>query len=524
MAAGLGGALANTYLLPQGQPLAQPQKPQPYQDDIGNPEESLQQVDGVTSQYFDKWAQLKGFARDVWENYGIDVRYPDPSVPESNRMHRIYLKAIADLKGQGSKLKTSQQMLNASLSRGDLINVDTNKTAFSDTQPGVDVVQNELDPIVLQANDKLQQLYYDSKSLGEAKAFYEDIKKRLTAKAEENPNQREYWLRQIEGLTPPTSAAKQFAERADPANKDRNKINSAGAFLKKTTNLLNGTADSFKLSNSVFGANGERVYVSTDTAGDTYGGKQIVQWEFTPDTKETNLVVKDGNGQISRIPLTGADPMSIAKGYTTENPRYAANGEFLDTFADQAGLFKDTGEVDATSLISDQAGRMGAMQKEVAGIKAQKDAAQRESLAGKLSDMTPGKYFDFFNDSNTVTGSDGVPIKFSAVKGDGNKVLYDIDNIKDLIPGKKPEVYKAYKKMGKTALINFLTKRGAHLGEEVAEPTGATAPVQPKAAAKPKGKKVSRASVAGKVGQPGFEGYTEQELIDYYTNQGYTIE
>ena len=153
----LGSALANTYLLPQGQPLApQPQKEQPFQDEIGNPEEGLQQVDGVTSQYFDKWAQLKGFARDVWENYKIDVRYPDPSVPESNRLHRIYLKAIADLKKQGSQLKTSQSMLNASLQRGDLINVDTRKEVFTGAQPGVDVVSHVLDPIVTEANNKLQ--------------------------------------------------------------------------------------------------------------------------------------------------------------------------------------------------------------------------------------------------------------------------------------------------------------------------------------------------------------------------------
>lgn len=43
----------------------------------------------------------------------------------------------------------------------------------------------------------------------------------------------------------------------------------------------------------------------------------------------------------------------------------------------------------------------------------------------------------------------------------------------------------------------------------------------------PKGKQeqktVSRQTIKSKVGTKGFEGYTEQELIDYYTSQGYTI-
>lgn len=37
------------------------------------------------------------------------------------------------------------------------------------------------------------------------------------------------------------------------------------------------------------------------------------------------------------------------------------------------------------------------------------------------------------------------------------------------------------------------------------------------------GKTVSRQTIKSKVGTKGFEGYTEKELIDYYTSQGYTI-
>src|SRR5688572_29465229 len=149
-------ALANTYLIPQmEQP--KPAAPPQFQDEIGGPEEGLAQVDGSTSEYFDKWAALKGFARDAWESYNIDVRYPDPSVPESNRLHRLYLKAIADLKHQGSRLKTDQSMYAAALQRGDIIKKDPRKEHFSDFQAGTDFIPNELDQVVTQTNDKLQQ-------------------------------------------------------------------------------------------------------------------------------------------------------------------------------------------------------------------------------------------------------------------------------------------------------------------------------------------------------------------------------
>lgn len=40
----------------------------------------------------------------------------------------------------------------------------------------------------------------------------------------------------------------------------------------------------------------------------------------------------------------------------------------------------------------------------------------------------------------------------------------------------------------------------------------------------PSGKTVTRQTLQGLVGKPGYEGYTLEELIDYYTSQGYTVE
>lgn len=54
--------------------------------------------------------------------------------------------------------------------------------------------------------------------------------------------------------------------------------------------------------------------------------------------------------------------------------------------------------------------------------------------------------------------------------------------------------------------------------------TGSARAKQPSAGnAAPTRKHVSLSTLRSKVGQPGFEGYTEKELIDYYTSQGYKI-
>jgi hypothetical protein len=451
--------LANTYLIPQVQQ-QQPAAPKPFQDEIGDPAQGLAQIDGTTEQYFDKWAALKGFARDVWENYGIDVRYPDPSVPESNRLHRIYLKSIADLKHQGARLQTDQQMYNQMLQRGDQIKFDPTTQHASEMKPGTDFIPNELDPIVGQTNDKLQQQYYDDKSLNEAKGIYENTKAQFLKNATSDPQNKEYWMRQIQGLTPPTSAHKQFSPYAGQSGtKDKNKINAAGAFLKKTTNLLNGTSDSYSLSDTVFGPNGERTYVSEDTKGDTYGGKKIVRYEYQPETKQTAVVVVDKDGNTQKVDLTGADPMSLAKGYVSENPRYASSGEYLDIYADQAGIFKETGEVDATSLITPDANqRFDRMGKEITADGG--NTFKLKQLKDELSTMETHWYG---NDTITKTDSKGIPIK---IKIKDDKGIYSIENIKQIEPGKKPAFYKKFQSMGKQALVNYLSGRGAHLGEE----------------------------------------------------------
>ncbi len=454
-----GGALANTYLLPQGQPLAQPTAPPQYVDEVGQPEENLQQIDGVTSDYFNKWSQLKGFALDVLQNYGIDVRYNDPSVPESNRLHRIYLKALSDLKQQGSKLKTSQSMLNASLQRGDLINADTRKQAFTDLQPGVDYVSHVIDPIVTEANNKLQQQYFDDKSLNEAKGYYEQIKAKLLKNADENPNQRQYWLRQVDGLTPPTSAMKLFAPYHDRGGAaDTRKINAAGALLRHSTGLVNGTSETYKPSDTIVDENGDPLLVSYDTKGDSYGGLPTERWEYNPRTKQATIVTKDKD-KLVRTPAQ--DVMSVTRQRVSENTRYDVPGEFFSAYAEQNNMFKPTGEFDYTSLEDPEGAKR--LEGHSKAISEAQSTRQLADMKEKINQLKPSKISEgrFRDGRQTFTGADGRNIDVVVREGG----TYEIENASDLTKGdKNPVAARAkLKRMAKTDLIKYLSRKGAHL-------------------------------------------------------------
>ncbi len=459
-----GSVLAQTYQLPapvQQQPIPQKQ----FQDEIGQPESGLQQIDGVTSEYFDKWSSLKGFARDVWENYGIDVRYPDPSVPESNKLHRIYLKAVADLKQQGERLKTGQKMYEADRQRGAIINKPVDQQYYDELNVGTDVVDAKLDPIVSEANNKLQQLYFGN-AIEEAKQYYGQIKARLEQLRDTQPQQAGYWQRQLDSLTPPTKAVREFDPNRNYVSKGR--TSAAGNFLKKIANMMAGTTKGYKISDTEFGPKGERVWVNKDfEKGVNYGGAEVVEWQFIPSTKESRMKVRryDPTKQEYRtetVELSGQDALSVARTFVSENPRFSTSGEYLDQFADQNGYFSDEGEVNPNVLLTPDSDKIyEGMSKTEKDIQSKQVKAKRKTLEEELDSMEPKPWYQP-DDAQTYTGKDGRKIRVAARKNEeGDGKVYEIVNIKELYPGKPTKWYSTYKKLSKDKIRNVLINYGA---------------------------------------------------------------
>ena len=490
MAINRGALLAQTYQLPAPAQQA-PIQESPFQDEIGDPASGLQQIDGVTSEYFQKWAALKGFARDVQENLGIDVRYPDPSIPESDRLHRIYLKSLADLKAQGEKLKTDQQMYMADRQRGAIITQDPSKMAYSDMNVGTDIVDAKLDPIVEQANNKLEQLYFGG-AIKEAEEYYGRVKGMLSDRIKNDPKNAGYWQRQLDSLVEPTRAEKQFDPNRGQWNRYQSgRIKASEAYLKKMTNLQKGTADSYKLSDTVFGPNKERVWVSEDTKGERYAGQEVVRYEYTPSLKKTEIVIKGKDGNVSRIDLTDTDPMTHAKGYVSDNQKYAANGEWLDIAADEMGyLDPNTGEIQYGNLLAADADqRFKTMEDTEKQESAKVDKSKVQKIESKLKSMLPSEQGGLlqFRDARygfNIKGNRQLVVR-SKDAGDGKSIKYEITNVKEIWPGQNDVFYARMKNLSFTAIRNLLVNNGAHELFEVeagteSAPSPSTKPVNRK--------------------------------------------
>ena len=112
---GLASALGQTFNMPQERQLqgsqAQAQQQQAGGSVLGSPPTGLENVDQTTQAFYDKWGELESFASDMKLQYGIDVTRPDFSTSEGMEAHKMYQKALADLRYQGNRLKNSQSAL-----------------------------------------------------------------------------------------------------------------------------------------------------------------------------------------------------------------------------------------------------------------------------------------------------------------------------------------------------------------------------------------------------------------------------
>ena len=115
----LGESIGNQFLLdPQqqtggSQGSAQPRGGQEQGPDIsgfiGKPNEGLEDVENLTSNYYSSWANLNSYAKAAWKNYGIDVTAPDFSDPAQQKFNMSFLKGVADLKARGNALQRGRE-------------------------------------------------------------------------------------------------------------------------------------------------------------------------------------------------------------------------------------------------------------------------------------------------------------------------------------------------------------------------------------------------------------------------------
>ena len=467
MAINRGALLGLDYALPgyeQGGGTGVPQqaRPQQPQDLVGDPAEGLQVVDGTTEDYFKKWADLKSFVHDAEQNLGINVQAPDYTRPESVQLNRIYNKALSDLKNQGNMLKVSQQMLNNALNRGDMFSADPRQQGVAQMRPGQDFYSSRLDPIVSEANDVLGQANYGSGYV-EAKKFYDEKHKQLTYLSKTQPDKEAYWLRQRDALVKPRKAEKPYDPYRAQQEYDRSlKMQAAGGFAKKITNLVYGVTEGFVPDPSIVNIDtGDPYLVNHDLEGVNYGGKRIKYVRLDPTSKKhvSEFVMSDGS--VIELP---EDPMSVIKQILAENSgRFGTDAENVEKWAQDSRMMKGSGELDSDKLLRPDKDEFKKQQ--IQGYQTVKadTKARIDQIDRKLDEIVGG----FLGGPNSWGAT-----KDSFILKDGTGVemvkdgdSYVITNPGDIWPDATKAKQKQWAKMTRENVRKFLIEEGAHVNE-----------------------------------------------------------
>jgi hypothetical protein len=392
---------AETYQIPQAAPQPVGHAQQPFDDGVVALQ-GLQHVKGQTEDYYKKVAALKSFMQDVHANYGLDVRVPDMSRPESIRLHQIYNDAISDILAQGNLLKnshgTESQLLNM---RAQFRSKNPDGTPFDPkSMAAEEMVQGQdyslgLNPIVAQVNASLK-LAHDKTSMDEANADRD----RAIAELESQKNGQNDWAidQSIAAIQSPRRVSKEYRE-TDAQRARRAKDNSIDVELRKIVNIVDGTNPQWKNSNEPIPGGDGFYRINTEYKGLKLGDDGIIdRMRENQETGEKEWVFKDGHTQ----PVDG-DPKVELKKLVDANPRFSATGSEIDDYIFRKKAQTSSGALDPTPFLAPKEEREQHVYKqgEQEAVLQAKQEPIISAVKEKVKNATPG-WISLFNDTRDI--------------------------------------------------------------------------------------------------------------------------
>ena len=207
----VGASRGMTFLFGQEQPSlnaynTQAQAEQiPFDDMVGETLDQLEQVEGMTDEYYAQWAKAKSFAKMAWQNYGIDVTSPDVDSPDQMNLHNMYLKSVANVRSMGNALKRGAQMedrgLVAMTGQGGENIYDRGKQEWQPTTSDrfINTGLTEQDKAIINRVNTSTNTMQERDALNlERNKYLEGLMEELKATA--NPNERKQLMERIRGV------------------------------------------------------------------------------------------------------------------------------------------------------------------------------------------------------------------------------------------------------------------------------------------------------------------------------------
>jgi len=464
MAIDRSGLAAQTYLLPQ--PQQQPQPVQPTFEDGVVAMDGLQHVRGQTEEYYKKVGALKAFMQSVNKNLGIDVRVPDLSRPESVKLNQIYQDALADILAQGNMLKQSSGINTMLMNRGDVMTPAYYDKPAAEAQWGQEFFSRQLEPSVVELNNKLQMPSYTKEEFEQKEAARKAAIKYWENIRDTNPEMREYAEYQLRGISPTTQGMfRPFAPQRDTAydRKFGRQVRQSKEWIKKLINFQYGAHDSFEpdLKNLVpvgeEGA-GKPFLVSKEFSVEKIGGRQVVRWELNPTNGKLYLLTKDKDG-VARMEVSGGDMKHIIRELS------GVDTTVIEAALEEMDANDELGQIDKSKILTEESKKK---REEILFKAAEADTQKmKETIKQELGALEPGFRFLF-----QWTDDDEKTIGQFRLKRRKDKI--EIVNIATAINTAGKTLKEAQQEWSKRqfwpatpegidALVTYLIQQGAHL-------------------------------------------------------------
>lgn len=401
----------------------------------------LQYTDHVAAQsqkLYQDWSDLRNFATSMWSMYGIDVRKPDPTRPESIAANQAFQQALANVMYQGDLLKQS----------GTMASQLAPMFAAGTTRPTDQFGQAPL------AQQLPQQAYQfaglsepSEKLLGAVNQSFESgaDKQRayeqgaayvasLRQRAAQDPTNATQLLREAQdvenAILPRTNIT--YPPR-DVGGKENSSI---FEFLKRASAVIRGASD-YKISEVFNDPNTGQPLSTTKEFNDAFEGidrksgreaKGLIQ-EILKNPATGQMYLKLST-QEDLIPVSGTE---LIYGISKANPKYPGVDK-ITRFVGEVGGSNDVGDIDPNFFLNQQAINKAQEQQNRIIQESTPIAQKDQELIGLINGSAQGNWFtraaSFDTTTPPITKLDGITVDFQ--RDNAGNILLDSSSDKNV--------------------------------------------------------------------------------------------
>jgi hypothetical protein len=456
----------------------------PLQGEVMKPESDLENIQGITDQYYSSVNELNSLAQRA-AKMGFNITRPDVMSADQLALSRYYYKKKGEAENIANNLKIGQQnqkMVNEAILadkvRNNPYNQEFGMTRPTSNQDVATYLPSGVNEFVEEKN-KSQDVYYTPQSFKEGTQEYEDSRNYLFQNyaGAKTPYEKQYWADQISALETKKYDSNKVQDRA----LDREALEQKKKEFDLESNKYKDSALSEirKANAMIHWKKGFTQSGSGDIVSDQYAGYVIGKEKDPEDGKLKDITINqtglDADGRFYALGSDNKkryydDAIDFVKAlsydervapFTKDMDRYLADKYDTNRKLIQGSLYSpeeiSQNEADKTSFLSS-----------VSKYNTDKNKAV-EAEVEFVKDSKPNWFVDFFSSDQAETELDN-PVDLDGVKVE--KIVYDVHSdgkmaIKDQNGNVLMLGGKEMADLSEADLRNFLSKnyfKGTKLG------------------------------------------------------------